>query len=64
MISITAVVVCYNEIGMIRSCIEALLEQDYSRAHMEILVVDNESSDGTLQWLQQNRYRYFRQCSC
>lgn len=36
-----------NESAYIRSCIERLLEQDYAKEFVEILVIDGESTDGT-----------------
>lgn len=49
---ITAVVVTYNRIELLKECIEALLAQDYS--DMDILIVDNHSTDGTIDYLKQS----------
>lgn len=51
-IAITVVVVCYNARNTIASCITSILRLDYAGA-WEVLVVDNDSNDGTTEWLQQ-----------
>lgn len=48
---VTAVVVTYNRLNLLKECISALLEQSYQ--DMEILLVDNNSTDGTREYLQQ-----------
>ena len=44
---ISVVVVCYNEKDNIGRCIESLLQQTIDMQNYEILLVDNDSSDGT-----------------
>lgn len=44
---VSIVVPCYNEQSTIRSLLEALLEQTYPRAEMEVIVADGISQDGT-----------------
>lgn len=46
---VTAVVVTYNRIRLLRECMEALLNQDYRE--MDILIVDNNSNDGTREFI-------------
>jgi len=48
--SITVVVPTYNSIKFIQSCMRSVLAQTYE--HMDILVCDNESTDGTYEYLQ------------
>lgn len=48
---VTAVVVTYNRLDLLKECIAALLGQTYQ--DMDILLVDNNSTDGTREYLQQ-----------
>lgn len=53
---VTAVVVTYNRLNLLKECIAALLAQTYQ--NMDILIVDNNSTDGTneyLEMIQQNK---------
>ncbi|HET9913607.1 MAG TPA: glycosyltransferase family 2 protein [Anaerolineales bacterium] len=45
---VSIIVPCYNEQSTIRLLLEALLEQTYPRAEMEVIVSDGFSTDGTL----------------
>ncbi len=45
---VSVIVPCYNEQSTIRLLLEALLEQTYPRAEMEVIVADGLSTDGTL----------------
>lgn len=47
--SIFAVVVTYNRLSLLKECIEALRSQ--TLVPDQIVVVNNDSSDGTLEWL-------------
>ncbi len=51
--SVSIVVAARNEERSIRSCIEALLAQDYPKALLEIIVVDDRSWDTTLSVLEE-----------
>lgn len=53
MLEITIVVVCYNAIEYITTCVDSLVNQNYEKDLYEILFVDNESTDGTLDKLLQ-----------
>lgn len=53
---ITAVVVTYNRLPLLKECVEALLNQDYE--DMDILLVDNDSIDGTKEYIQEITARY------
>ena len=44
---VSVVVPCYNEQSTIRLLLEALREQTYPRAEMEVIVADGMSTDGT-----------------
>ncbi|HLO30732.1 MAG TPA: glycosyltransferase family 2 protein [Anaerolineales bacterium] len=44
---VSVIVPCYNEQSTIRSLLEALREQTYPRAEMEVIVADGLSTDGT-----------------
>ena len=43
---VSVVVPAYNEHSRIADCIEALLAQDYPKDRLEVIVVDNNSTDG------------------
>src|SRR5687768_15642496 len=45
--SVSVIVPCYNEQSTIRLLLEALYEQTYPRAEMEVIVADGISTDGT-----------------
>ena len=46
-LKVSIIVPCYNEQSTIRSLLEALREQSYPRAAMEVVVADGMSTDGT-----------------
>jgi glycosyltransferase involved in cell wall biosynthesis len=46
-LDISVVVIARNEERNIAACLQSLAEQDYPREHMEIVVVDNASTDST-----------------
>lgn len=49
---ITAVVVTYNRIDLLKECLQALREQKVDRnTQLDILLVDNASTDGTKEWI-------------
>lgn len=48
---IAAVVVTYNRLELLKKCVEAIRNQ--SRKLDEIIVINNSSSDGTLEWLNE-----------
>jgi cellulose synthase/poly-beta-1,6-N-acetylglucosamine synthase-like glycosyltransferase len=51
-LSVSVVVVVLNAVEHIQECLDSLLAQDYPRERHEILVIDNDSSDGTLQIIE------------
>ncbi|HLD82569.1 MAG TPA: glycosyltransferase family 2 protein [Candidatus Omnitrophota bacterium] len=51
LIDISVIVVNYNYAKLIRRCVRSLLSQDLDRAHYEIVVVDDASTDDSIQAL-------------
>lgn len=62
MFKVTVCVVVYNAIEHINECLNSLLQQDYPRDLYEILVIDNDSTDGTQERIQEfcNRAPHIR----
>jgi len=52
-LQVSVVVVCLNEKNNIKRCIDSLLAQEYDKNNFEILVVDNNSTDGTQETLRE-----------
>lgn len=50
---ILAAIVTYNRLELLKECLEELKKQSYS--DFDILVVDNASTDGTTEYLQENK---------
>jgi GT2 family glycosyltransferase len=50
---IAAVVVTYNRLDLLKECIEAIRNQ--TRKLDEVIVVNNSSTDGTLEWLRDQK---------
>ena len=49
---VTAVVVTYNRIDLLKECLQALREQKVDRdTQLDIFLVDNASTDGTKEWI-------------
>ncbi len=48
---VTAVVVTYNRLTLLKECVAALLQQDYKE--LNILLVDNNSTDGTKEYVNE-----------
>ena len=48
---VVAVVVTYNRKELLKECIDALLNQEYSQC--KILIVDNASTDGTVEYIKE-----------
>jgi len=47
--SFSIVIPCYNEKNYIADCLDSILEQDYDKNLVEIIIVDGGSKDGTLE---------------
>ncbi len=50
---VSAVICSYNRARFIIDAVESLFQQDYEKKDMEVIVVDNNSTDGTLELLAQ-----------
>jgi succinoglycan biosynthesis protein ExoA len=44
---LSVIIPCRNEVRFLRSCLDSVLANDYPQKHMEVLVADGESDDGT-----------------
>ena len=53
--TVTAVVVTYNRIELLKECLEALIKSEYDkeRYNLKICAVDNKSTDGTSEYLDE-----------
>ncbi|MBI2031212.1 MAG: glycosyltransferase family 2 protein [Candidatus Levybacteria bacterium] len=49
MIELSIIIVSFNTKGFIKQCIDAIYNSDLSRRNYEIILVDNASSDGTVE---------------
>jgi cellulose synthase/poly-beta-1,6-N-acetylglucosamine synthase-like glycosyltransferase len=58
---VSVIVPVYNAETMVGSCIESLLKQDYPRDRYEIIMVDNDSTDGTAGVIKQYPVRYLEE---
>lgn len=50
---VSVIVVNYNGARWLRNCLKSLQRQDYSRSRLEFIVVDNNSTDGSLELMRQ-----------
>ncbi|MFN8094406.1 MAG: glycosyltransferase [Vicinamibacteria bacterium] len=48
---VSVIVPSWNGRGLLPPCLESLAGQEYPRERLEVLVVDNASTDGTAEWL-------------
>ncbi|MFZ1679011.1 MAG: glycosyltransferase, partial [Saprospiraceae bacterium] len=51
-LKITVIVVAYNEEKKIQSCLEGIVKQHYPQELFEIIVIDDRSSDGTIELIK------------
>jgi len=58
---ISIIVPAYNCESTIESCVNALLQQDYSKDHYEIIIVDNNSKDNTAELIKKYPVTYLMQ---
>jgi polysaccharide deacetylase family protein (PEP-CTERM system associated) len=49
---VTVAVPCLNEAGFVEPCLQGILDQDYPRGRLEIIVADGGSADGTREVLE------------
>jgi len=59
---VTVILPCRNEAAGIRSCLESVVASDYSKEHLELLIVDGLSEDGTRSIISEfvERYSWMR----
>ena len=55
---VSVIVPAYNAAGVIGECIEKLLSQDYPRDLYEVIIVDNDSTDGTAAVIKRYPVKY------
>ena len=53
--TVTIIIPTYNSLSLLRGCLDSLRDLDYPRDSLQIVVVDNASTDGTAEIL---RLRY------
>jgi glycosyltransferase involved in cell wall biosynthesis len=60
--NVSVVIPCFNEAKNIRSCLESIVESDFLKDQLEVLVVDGQSDDGTREIIVEftNRYSWIR----
>ena len=56
--TVSIIVPAYNEEGKIEACLTSIKHQDYPREKIEVLVVDDGSTDKTLEVLMNGSYRH------
>ena len=52
--TVSVVIVNLNGHDLLQACLEALLQQDYPKEQIELVVVDNGSTDGSLNFLRRD----------
>ncbi|WKN40719.1 glycosyltransferase [Tunicatimonas pelagia] len=59
---ITVIICTYNRADILGDCLQSLVEQTCEPSHFEVLIVDNNSTDGTSQVAEHytNQYPHFR----
>ncbi len=55
---VSVIVPVYNAKDMIGDCVESLLNQDYPKDRYEIIIVDNDSTDGTAEVIRRYPVQY------
>ena len=58
LISVTIIVAMRNEFKNVRPCLEALVNQSYPENLLEIIIIDDGSTDGTSEILANYQERY------
>ena len=51
--SVSVIIAAYNEENNITNCLESIFKLDYDKAFLEVIVVDNNSTDRTIELAQQ-----------
>ena len=55
---ISVVIPTYNRLSYLQHCLDALMAQSISKDRFEIVLIDDGSQDGTLQWLERHEKKY------
>ncbi len=60
-IQTTIVIPCYNEINLINRCLDSIIDSNYDKNKLEVLIVDGGSNDGTRELINKyiNLFDYF-----
>ena len=56
--SFSIVIPCLNEKDYISNCLDSIIAQDYDKELIEIIIVDGESNDGTLDIVNKYKENY------
>ena len=51
--AVSALVVSYNSKKFVKACVDSLLNQDYPKNKIEVVVADNASTDGSVEFLKE-----------
>ncbi len=53
--TLTIVITTYNRISLLRRLLDSLMDQTIASEEFEIIVVDNNSTDGTVEWIKKSK---------
>ncbi len=51
---VTVLIVTYNGRKYLKACLDSVLDQDFPREHYTVMVIDNDSHDGSADFVEQN----------
>jgi len=51
---VSIVIINYNGMRFLKDCLESVLKTDYPAEKIEVMIVDNGSTDGSLEYIQEN----------
>jgi glycosyltransferase involved in cell wall biosynthesis len=55
---ISVVIPTYNRLALLKNTLESLARQTFNKEDFEVLVIDDGSTDGTREWLQEQKFPY------
>ena len=58
MIKVTAIITTHNRLKLLKQAVESVLNQTYN--NIELIVIDDHSSDGTVEWCLNNNITVFK----
>jgi len=60
--NVSVIIVCYNEEENIASCLESVVSQNYPHENLDVLVIDGDSNDNTIEIAQEfeRKYKFIR----